>query len=140
MFYREVNQIGAISVNKAVIDEIIADAFRPYEGKVWLGNYKGSVSDMKVRLGNYNSLAETVVKMTEKGLFIRLYVMMRFGQSINEMTAGIMENLAFSLMEYMEIPIYNIEIVVTGMLSKNVAKRNIKTDYRTFLNSRPTRL
>ena len=140
MFYRELNQIGAISINKAVIDEIIADAIRPYEGKAWLGNYKGTVSDVKVRLGNFDSLAETVVKMTEKGLFIRLYVMMRFGQSINEITAGIMDNLAFSLMEYVELPMYNIEIIITGMLSKNIAKRNIKMDYRTLLNTRPTRL
>jgi uncharacterized alkaline shock family protein YloU len=95
---------------------------------------------MMVRLGNFDSLAETVVEMTEKGLFIRLYVMMRFGLSINEMTAGIMDNLAFSLMEYVELPIYNIEIIVTGMLSKNVAKRNIEMDYRTLLNTRPTRL
>ena len=133
MLYREVNQIGAI-------DEIIADTLRPYEDKVWLANYKGPVSDVMVRLGNFDSLAETVVKMTEKGLFIRLYVMLRFGLSINETTAGIMDNLAFSLLEYIELPIYNIEIIVTGMLSKNVAKRNIKMDYRTLLNTRPTRL
>jgi len=139
MFYREENQIGSIGINKNVIDEMITDAFRPYEGRVWLANYKGAVSDMMVRLGNFDSLAESLVELTEKGLFIRLYVMMRFGQSINEMTAAIMDHLAFSLTEYVELPINNIEIILTGMLSKNVAKRNIKMDYRTLLNTRPTR-
>ena len=39
-------------------------------------------------------------------------------------------------MEYIELTIDNIEIVLTGMLSKNVARRNIRTDYRTLLNER----
>ena len=140
MLYREVNKIGAISINRAIVDEMITDALAPYHDKVWLANYKGTVSDVKIRLGNFDSLAEKVVKMNEKGLFIRLYILLRFGSSINEITAGIMDNLAFSLIEYLELPIDNIEIIVTGMLSKNVVKRNIRMDYRTLLNSRPNRL
>lgn len=140
MLYREVNQLGALSINKAVIEEIIADSLRPYENRVWLAHYKGTVSDMMVRLGNFDALSDALVEMTEKGLFIRLYVMMRFGLSINDTTAEIMDNLVSSLLEYVEIPIYNIEIVLTGMLSKNVAKRNIVMDYRTLLNTRTKRL
>ena len=89
-----------------------------------------------IRLRNYDALAEKVVKMTEKGLFIRLYIMLRFGSSIGEVTTRIMDRLAFSLMTYLELPIDNIEVIVTGMVSKNVAKRNIRTDYRTLLNTR----
>ncbi len=140
MLYREVNKMGAITINRDVVDEMIIDAFRPYEDKAWLANYKGTVSDVRIRLGNYDALAEKVVKMTDKGIFIRLYVLLRFGCSINEVTAGIMHNLAASLMQSLELPIYNIEIVVTGMLSKNVARRNIRMDYRTLLNTNPDRI
>ncbi|MDD2295186.1 MAG: Asp23/Gls24 family envelope stress response protein [Eubacteriales bacterium] len=136
MLYREVNRIGAISINHSVLDEMIADAFLHCEGKAWLANYKGAVSDVTIRLRNFDALAEKVVKMTDKGVFVRLYVMLKFGSSIAEVTAGIMDRLAFSMMEYLELPIDNIEVIVTGMLSKNVAKRNIRTDYRTLLNSR----
>ena len=136
MLYREVNHIGAISINHSVVDEMIADAFLPCEDKAWLANYKGAVSDVTIRLRNFDALAEKVVKMTDKGVFVRLYVMLRFGSSIGEVTAGIMDRLAFSMMEYLELPIDNIEVIVTGMLSKNVAKRNIRVDYRTLLNNR----
>ncbi|MDD3537212.1 MAG: hypothetical protein PHH65_02990 [Eubacteriales bacterium] len=136
MLYREVNTIGAVSINHSVVDELIADAFQPYEKKAWLANYKGGVSDVMIRIRNFDALAEKVVTMSEKGIFIRLYIMLRFGSSIADVTGGIMDRLAFSLMEYLELPIDNIEIVVTGMLSKNVARRNIRTDYRTLLNER----
>jgi uncharacterized alkaline shock family protein YloU len=136
MLYREVNHIGAISIDHAVVDEMIADAFHACEDKAWLAHYKGSVSDVMIRLRNYDALAEKIVKMTDKGLFVRLYVMLRFGSSIGDVTAGIMDRLAHSLMTYLELPIDNIEVVVTGMLSRNVARRNIKMDYRTLLNSR----
>lgn len=136
MLHREVNKMGAITINRAVVDEMIADAFEPYKDKAWLAHYKGTVSDVRIRMGNYDALADKVVKMTDKGIFIRLYVLLRFGASINEVTAGIMENLASSLMQYLELPINNIEVVVTGMLSKNVVRRDIHMDYRTLLNTR----
>jgi uncharacterized alkaline shock family protein YloU len=140
MLYREVNHIGAVSINHSVVDEMIADAFIACEDKAWLANYKGAVSDMTIRLRNYDALAEKVVKMTEKGIFVRLYIMLRFGSSISEVTAGIMDRLAFSMLEYLELPIDNIEVIVTGILSKNVAKRNIRMDYRTLLNNRAGKL
>ncbi len=136
MLYTEVNHIGAISIDQAVVEEMIDDAFRSCGDLAWLANYKGGVSDVMIRLRNYDALAEKVVKMTEKGLFIRLYIMLRFGSSIGEVTTRIMDRLAFSLMTYLELPIDNIEVIVTGMVSKNVAKRNIRTDYRTLLNTR----
>ena len=140
MLYREVNHIGAVSINHSVVDEMIADAFLSCEDKAWLANYQGAVSDVTIRLRNYDALAEKVVNMSEKGIFIRLYIMLRFGSSISEVTAGIMDRLAYSILEYLELPIDNIEVVVTGILSKNVAKRNIRVDYRTLLNNRAGKL
>jgi len=136
MLHTEINPFGAISVDRAVIDGWIDQIFKKTADRAWLAHYKGGVSDVMIRIGNFDALAEKVVEMTDRGLYIRLYIILRFGCSISETSAEIMDRLAYYLTEYLELPIDNIEIVVTGVASKNIAKRHVVTDYRSLLNSR----
>ncbi|MGI6719623.1 MAG: hypothetical protein ACOX4E_01850 [Anaerovoracaceae bacterium] len=136
MLHREVNRYGAISIDRAVVDGWIDQVFAAHRDKVWLAHYRGAVSDVMIRIGNIDALAESDVRFTEKGLFVRLYVVIRFGCSIREVTSDLMDGLADYLTSYLELPIDNIEVIVTGMLSKNIAKRHVKKDYRSLLNSR----
>jgi|LSQX01.3.fsa_nt_gb uncharacterized alkaline shock family protein YloU len=136
MLHREVNRYGAISIDRAVVDGWIDQVFAAHRDKVWLAHYRGTVSDVMIRIGNIDALAESDVLFTEKGLFVRLYIVLRFGCSIREVTTDLMDGLADYLTNYLELPIDNIEVIVTGMLSKNIAKRHVKKDYRSLLNSR----
>lgn len=139
MLHREVNQRGAISIDQGVVNEMIDEVMDAYNGKAWLANYKGALSDVMIRLRNYGALAEKHVEMTERGLFIRLFLIIRFGAGITEVTSGIMDRLAGALIDQLELPLDNIEIIITGVLSKNIAKRSIVVDYRSLLNSRLSR-
>jgi uncharacterized alkaline shock family protein YloU len=132
------NQFGALTVSKQIIDQIIDHAFDSVEGNLWLANYKGTVSDVLVKIGGFDAIAEKKVEMHDDKLFIRLYVVSRLGESITENCGKVMQRIAKDVTELLEIPLDNIEIAVTGTVSKNrnIVKRELSLDLRDMLNNR----
>ena len=132
MLTRVNNEKGIISYDEALIDQIVQEALRPYKGQVWLAHYKGSSSDLTILLGSYESLAEKLVKMTERGVFVRLYLLIKIGTSISEASRSICFFVADAIRNQLQLPLDNVEIVVSGMVSKNAVKRDIRFDYRSL--------
>ncbi len=125
MIIRLTNEQGAISFNGILIDQIIAGAMKPWSGRVFLAQYRGRQSDKAVRSGSFESLDHRIVRTTERGVFIRLYVMMRFGTSISAASRDIIEKIASDIRSCLDVPIDDIEVVVTGLISEKVAPRSI---------------
>ena len=136
------NTFGALTVSRQIIDQIIEHAFESVEGSLWLANYKGAVSDVLVKIGGFDAIAEKKVEMRGDKLFIRLYVVSRLGESITENCGIVMERIARDVTEMLEVPLDNIEILLTGTVSKNrnIVKRDLTMDFREMLNSRKIRL
>ena len=132
------NNLGSLTVNKQIIDQIIEHAFEPLEGRFWLANYRGGVSDVLLRIGGFESIAEKKVQMRQDRLYIRLYVVSLLGESLTENCALVMKRIARDVTEMLEVPLYNIEVVVTGVISrkKNIVRRDLTFDFLTMLNSR----
>ncbi len=132
------NTIGTLTISKQIIDQIIEHAFAPLEGKLWLANYRGAVSDVLVKLGGFDSIAEKKVEMHGDKLFIRLYVVSRLGESITENCVQVMQCIAKDVTQLLEIPLDNIEVKITGTVSKNnnIVKRDLSLDFRQMLNER----
>ena len=132
------NNLGALTVSRQIIDQIIDHAFDSVEGNLWLANYKGAVSDVLVRIGGFDAIAEKKVGMHDGKLFIRLYVVSRLGESITENCGQVMKRIAKDVTELLEIPLDNIEIAVTGAVSKNrnIVRRELSLDLRDMLNNR----
>ena len=135
------NASGTLTISKQIIEQIIEHAFEPLEGKLWLANYRGAVSDVLVKLGGFDSIAEKKVEMHEDMLFIRLYVVSRLGESITENCMQVMHCIAKDVTELLEIPLDNIEVIVTGTVSKNnnIAKRDLSLSFRQMLNDQKIR-
>ena len=131
------NEFGSLTVSKQIIDQIIDRAFAPLEGKLWLANYRGAVSDVFIKIGGFDSIAEKKVEMRENKLFIRLYVVSRLGESITENCGLVMKRIAKDVTELLELPLDNIEVVVTGTISKNnnIVKRELTLDFQDMLSN-----
>ena len=129
MIIRLTNTQGAVSFNGILIDQIIERAMKPWEGRVWIANYKGRSSDKTVRSGNLEPLEEKIISTTENGVFIRLYLMLRFGTSKKACTESIISSVAKDITECLDLPIEDIELVVTGLISEKPAKRDIVVSY-----------
>ena len=132
MLTRVSNEKGIISYDEALIDQIVQEALRPYKGSVWLARYKGPSSDWMILLGNYESMAEKKVQMTDRGVFVRLYLLIKIGTSISEVSKSICSFIAQVSTGQLQLPLDNVEVVVTGMVSKNAVKRDIRYDYRSL--------
>ena len=132
------NSFGALTISRQIIDQIIEHAFESVEGNLWLANYKGAVSDVLVRIGGFDAIAEKKVEMRDGMLYIRLYVVSRLGESITENCGLVMERIARDVTEMLELPLGNIEIAVTGTVSKNknIVKRDLTLDLHEMVNTR----
>ena len=132
MLTRVTNEKGIISFDETLIDQTVQEALRPFRGQVWLARYRGSGSDWMILLGNYESMAEKKVRYTDKGLYVRLYLLIKIGTSISEVARSLCYFIADMIENQLQLPLDNVEIVVTGMVSKNAVKRDIRFDYRSF--------
>ena len=132
------NSLGALTISRQIIDQIVEHAFESVEGKLWLANYKGAVSDVLVKIGGFDAIAEKKVEMRDDRLYIKLYVISRLGESIAENCGIVMQRIARDVTEMLELPLDNIEIAVTGTVSKNknIVKRDLTLDLREMLNNR----
>lgn len=130
MLTRIKNDRGTVSIDENIIGDMISAGVNLFPGKVWLANYKGSASDFAMKFGNIGALAEKVIRMKEDGVFVRVYLVLRFGTSISEVTERIMERLRYGIEEQLELEISDIEIHITGMLmgrNRIVPRKIVKT-------------
>lgn len=125
MLYKLETKEGIISIDRVVINRIIAEAIEAFQGKVLISNHKGKVIGRsgKFNLGDDKSHSE--IEIGAKGLDIRVYIVIRFGTSINKVTEQLLSTIKGNIEEFLGIEVNSIAIVVTGMISKQVAKRNI---------------
>lgn len=132
------NSLGALTISRQIIDQIIEHAFESVEGRLWLANYKGAVSDVLVRIGGFDAIAEKKVEMRDDKLYVKLYVVCRLGESIAENCGIVMQRIARDVTEMLELLLENIEVAVTGTVSKNrnIAKRDLTLTLREMLNNR----
>ena len=132
------NSFGALTISRQIIDQTIEHAFESVEGNLWLANYKGAVSDVLVKIGGFDAIAEKKVEMRDDMLYVRLYVVSRLGESITENCGLVMERIARDVTEMLELPLGNIEIAVTGTVSKNrnIVKRDLTLDLHEMVNTR----
>lgn len=138
MLTRIPNSMGVITYSRQIIDQIIDNAFESVRGRLWLANYRGAVSDMLVKLSGFDSIAEKRVEMREGGLYIKLFVVIRLGESMTGSCDKVMKDIADDVTGLLELPLDNIEVAVTGTVSKNnnIARRDVLLNYRDALNSR----
>ena len=130
MLHQEVNDFGVITIDNTFLNQLIRDSLKPFEGKVWRANYKGKGQDFLIKLGNYDALSELIVNESEKGVFIRIYLLAKFGVSLGSVADSLIDNISDVLKNDLGLKIDNIEVVFTGLImKKGIAKRQIVYQY-----------
>ncbi|MCF0150367.1 MAG: Asp23/Gls24 family envelope stress response protein [Firmicutes bacterium] len=125
MLAREKNEFGYISLNNALLEQIIDHALKKHSDNARLANYNGNGAEPVWMLIGLDNMAEKEVVVDENGVFIRLYLVIRFGQSISGICEDMIASIRNDIVDLLQLPVKNIEIVVTGVISKRIAKRNI---------------
>lgn len=126
MFYKIESKEGFISIEKAVIARIITEEVARMKGKVQISSAKGKVPGLVSKIGGLDEASHLEILMGRKGLDIRVYVVIRFGTSIGMVTNLLIGRIQEKIREFTTIEANSIAIVVTGMISKHLSRRNIE--------------
>lgn len=126
MLYKEKTDKGSITIEKAVVAKIITEVVSQFQGKVLISNYKNKATTFAAKIKVTEDINNMEISMGEKGLDIRLYIVVKFGTSIGMVTNKLIGDIHDKVYELTTIEPNSVAIVVTGMISKNIAKRNIE--------------
>jgi len=120
MIFREDTPQGVISVNKTVVNQLIQEALRPFQGKVKLLN--------------------RVAKYSANGIYIKLSFSVIIGESIKDIMDYIMAFLSNAIVESLELQIDDIVLYLAGVHTKkgNTSPREIILSYRDYKDQTET--
>ena len=124
--YKIESVAGDITIFRPVIVRIAAEAVKRQVGKAQLSNAKGQIPGMG--LPRFKSLDPAdVIEVTSgpDGVDIRLYVVIRFGSSIGAVTDTLIQDIREDLKKMAAVEANSVAVVVTGLISRNIAPRNI---------------
>lgn len=117
---------GMISIDKAVVGKIIAEAVDEFNGKVLISNHKGKVSGFVAKMSGMDDTGSMEINSGKNGLDIRFYILIRFGTSINRVTEHLIGTIKKNTEEFTGLEVNSIAVVVSGMISKQTVRRNIE--------------
>lgn len=131
ILHQENNEYGVISIDNNIIIQSIKDTIKSFDGKVWLANYKGKQNDFLVKLGNFDSLSQIDLSEGPDGIYVRVYIITRFGMSISTVVNELFHVLSNILSEDLELRIDDIVVELTGVVSsKGIKERSIEYSFK----------
>lgn len=124
-------KFGEIHFSQNIVNSIVVNAVENCDGKVILHNFKGKYMDMMPVLASKMNLYDETsgsieVIGTEEAFEIKAYTVIKFGTSIKSVTAQIINDIYNNCEKILCKKPDKVTVVVTGTLSKNIAKRNIE--------------
>ncbi|MGP1569938.1 MAG: Asp23/Gls24 family envelope stress response protein [Eubacteriales bacterium] len=126
MIYKKDTGIGQIAVEKNVIMQIIYKVVETFDKKVIVGNYTKNTNKLYYKMGAGAESNAIEITNGENGIDIKIHIMVKFGTSISQVTKLLIDGVNEGVMSTFGIAPAGVEIIVTGVISKNVGMRNIK--------------
>lgn len=108
MIYTEDTKQGVISINKVIINQLIQEAFKPWNGKVHISNAK-------------------TISSSNKGLYLEFSFSAQIGESLSLIFNSVMDFLVESIKGTLELEIDDIVINLDSIFTQKGtgSKRNI---------------
>jgi uncharacterized alkaline shock family protein YloU len=134
MLYKEKTGRGRIKYGENIIGNIARQAIAGTDGRA-------VPSDVKSRQirgdGASGSADETIVDavFTDGRLSAKIYILVRFGSSISKVCEDIDRDFRATVPAIIGAEVGELTIIVKGLLSKNVSKRNIEV--KTYAGDTP---
>lgn len=124
--FKETTNFGEIVISDDAISEIVLSEIRKYKNNIYITNSKGKRTS-KVYKSVGGSSATNIDIISENNVIeIKVYLIFKFGMSIKKTTEGLMENIRKQIKLATGKNPKSITIVITGMASKKIARRNIE--------------
>ncbi|NLD18789.1 MAG: Asp23/Gls24 family envelope stress response protein [Clostridiales bacterium] len=124
-------KLGEINFSQNAINKIVVAAVEQCDGKAGLMNFKGkyvsNVTGIASMMNLYDEESESIqFREDEDGLELEIYIVVHFGISIKKITEKIIDYIYKNIEEMLEIKPQKVTVLVTGVMSKNIAKRHVE--------------
>lgn len=127
MLYSEINGEGTVNISESVICQIIEETVQSeFAGRVWISNKKSQVSSFMTMLGAKEVTDDIEMYLENGQIYLKMFVILKFGISIKKTTSELIQRLKETIEENASMPVKEITLVVNGVMSKQVARRNIE--------------
>jgi len=117
---------GNIVITKKVITRIIIDAVEQFEGKVFITNQNGKLFGAFSRLGGLDETSNTEISFSDKGVDIRVFIVVRFGTSIGMVTTQLMDDIQSKVQRAMGVETNSLSVVLVGTISRTIAMKYLE--------------
>ena len=117
---------GNIKIHRAVVGRIIIEAVRKFDGRVKITNHRGKVIRLKEKYGIPDATDYFEIVMAKNGVDVRFYIAIRFGISIGLVTEQLINDIKTDIEELTGMEANSIAVIVTGLISKQIVRRNIE--------------
>lgn len=114
-------EYGKIEISDSVIAEVVTDAADQFEGRMYLSKSGGKV----IQHGSGAEGSAVSVEFDGDEIDIEVYVILKFGLSIKRITGRFIDEIESGVALLVGKPPRNISIIVKGILSRRLAKRDI---------------
>lgn len=126
MLYSEINDEGTVSINESVICQIIEETVESeFAGRVWLSSKKSQPSSIMTMLGAKEVTDDIEMYLENGQLYLKMFVILKFGVSIKKTTSELIQKLKQAIENNAVMPVKEITLIVNGVVSKQIARRNI---------------
>lgn len=126
MFYKIEVDNGHITIGKSVIGKIITKIVGEFYGKVLITNKSGKIPRRVAKFSGIDEFSNMEITMSDMGIDIKLYIAIRFGTSIGRTTEKLIGDIKETVEQMVDTNVNSVAITVTGIVSRNTAKRNIE--------------
>lgn len=123
--------LGEIHFSQHIINKIVTDAVETCGDKAAIMHYKGKymnvVPGLASKINLYDEGASGIhFNDKEDGIEISVYIVVRFGISIKMITEKIIDQIYANVEKIMGQKPKKVTVIITGTISKNIAKRHIE--------------
>jgi uncharacterized alkaline shock family protein YloU len=124
MSYRETSEFGTIKISDSVPGAALRRVIADMEGRAVLSTPKGRPIRFSARAaGDEYSFIET--EYVDGSVDITVYIIVRFGVSIQTVVREVAGGVRAELARVLDIKPNLVRVVITGVQSQNLSKRNI---------------
>lgn len=123
MFIKIENENGSININRRIIEKIVKYTIAKYPEVISLTNSKGQISNIVSRIADDSHLVDVTNQDTD--ITVKVYIIMKFGVSINNTTQKIINEIKNNIHEAINIMPDTVYIFIKGIKAKKIAQRDI---------------
>ena len=126
--YKEKTKYGNVLVADTAIHKLVESTIEKHKGKVFLTNSRGKRINKVYRSMRGDQGSDVQVYNQNGKTVICVYLIIKFGLSIKDTTDKLMEELREAYNHAIGENPWKIKIVITGVFSKKLAKRNVEVE------------